>query len=291
MTDVKIPSTTKSQTHRTFIKHWFASAQGRRPTMEDIHLTSSNEEKNWKYWIVCDGHGGRAVVDYLQFHLGNQIDSFLKSSNITFDMFGMMRWKLVLEQFVLNLDRTLFDSLGKKASCCGCTFLMVLYHVPSHFFAVVHLGDSRAMVCHDFKNVYITKDHKPNEKKERQRIETAGGYVSKDKRVNKNLALSRALGDFSLKFNKPKQMEFDPLEGAVCAIPEVEVGYLSSGIFVIACDGVWDVLSNSEVHSFLTQIEKKVPAQNPAESLVKQAYEKQSSDNLSCFIVLIQQIN
>ncbi len=43
-------------------------------------------------------------------------------------------------------------------------------------------------------------DHKPADEPERQRIETAGGFVEFN-RVNGNLALSRALGDFAFKTN------------------------------------------------------------------------------------------
>merc|ERR1712062_616762 len=53
----------------------------------------------------------------------------------------------------------------------------------------------------------LSTDHKPMDEKERERIEAAGGFVEFN-RVNGNLALSRALGDFVFKMNeKPSQSE------------------------------------------------------------------------------------
>ncbi len=50
----------------------------------------------------------------------------------------------------------------------------------------------------DNKPYYITEPHKPNNKKERDRIEKLGGSVlfnSKDWRINGTLSIARAFGD------------------------------------------------------------------------------------------------
>ena len=46
----------------------------------------------------------------------------------------------------------------------------------------------------------MSKDHKPDDEKERDRIIKAGGYIS-DGRINGNLNLSRAIGDLEYKKN------------------------------------------------------------------------------------------
>ncbi len=53
-------------------------------------------------------------------------------------------------------------------------------------------------MCNNGKVVMATKDHKPFHDEERDRIEAAGGRVVM-KRVDGDLAVSRALGDFQYK--------------------------------------------------------------------------------------------
>ncbi len=55
-------------------------------------------------------------------------------------------------------------------------------------------GDSRGVACINGATKEMSKDHKPEDKIELDRIRKAGGEVSFG-RVNGNLNLSRALGD------------------------------------------------------------------------------------------------
>ncbi len=63
------------------------------------------------------------------------------------------------------------------------------------------------------------------------------------------MALSRALGDFVFKKNESKKAE----EQIVTAYPDVDIKDLTSDheFIVLACDGIWDVLSNEEVLEFI----------------------------------------
>ena len=67
-------------------------------------------------------------------------------------------------------------------------------------------GDSRAVACVAGRAVSLSYDHKPSIQAERERIISAGGWVDWN-RVNGNLALSRALGDFVFKKNTKKSAE------------------------------------------------------------------------------------
>lgn len=91
----------------------------------------------------------------------------------------------------------------------------------------------------------MSTDHKPTLDSERQRIESAGGYVSWG-RVNGNLALSRAIGDFEFK----RTFELPVEQQIVTAFPEVLEKDILEGedeFLVLACDGIWDCLSSQDV--------------------------------------------
>jgi len=88
----------------------------------------------------------------------------------------------------------------------------------------------------------------PNDAQESKRIMASGGWVEFN-RVNGNLALSRALGDFIYKKNLLKT----PEEQIVTAYPDVEVLDITEDLefVLLACDGIWDVMSNFEVCQFV----------------------------------------
>ena len=80
----------------------------------------------------------------------------------------------------------------------------------------------------------LSEDHKPQLEAEKNRITAAGGFVDFG-RVNGNLALSRAIGDFEFK----KGAELPPESQIVTAFPDVEEHELTDEdeFLVLACDG------------------------------------------------------
>jgi protein phosphatase 1G len=93
--------------------------------------------------------------------------------------------------------------------------------------------------------VALSIDHKPMSTDERDRIEAAGGTVNEVggvARVNGNLNLSRAIGDLKYKTNE----RLPPEKQVITAHPDVRIFELTreDRFFILACDGVWDVLTN-----------------------------------------------
>lgn len=80
----------------------------------------------------------------------------------------------------------------------------------------------------------LSYDHKPTNKGENARIVAAGGFVEFG-RVNGNLALSRALGDFEFKQNPNVDAEHQ----IVTADPDIIVHEHTpeDEFVVLACDG------------------------------------------------------
>ena len=90
------------------------------------------------------------------------------------------------------------DNVARYA---GCTATVVLIS-QTHYFCA-NSGDSRTVLARSQGPKMcepLSFDHKPSNPQEKNRIESAGGFVEED-RVNGSLALSRALGDFEYKSN------------------------------------------------------------------------------------------
>lgn len=87
-------------------------------------------------------------------------------------------------------------------------------------------GDARGVLCRAGKAVRLTYDHKGTDKQEAKRIMDAGGFVMSG-RVNGVLAVTRALGDSSMKefvVGAPYTTETDLTE--------------EDEFMILACDGV-----------------------------------------------------
>ncbi|CAH0477419.1 unnamed protein product [Peronospora belbahrii] len=159
-------------------------------------------------------------------------------------------------------------------------------------FYTVNVGDCRAVMCRGGRGVLLTSDHKPDRADEKQRIENAGGFVGKiggisrvyssagaglsmQREASTYLAVSRAFGDRSLK---------TPTSLVSCE-PEVTRYHVHTEdlFLVLACDGIWDVLSEQDVVDIaLPHFHDAKAATN---AIVKTAYKKGSVDNLTATVI------
>ncbi|EIE18289.1 protein phosphatase 2C [Coccomyxa subellipsoidea C-169] len=133
----------------------------------------------------------------------------------------------------------------------GCTAVVAV--LKGQELWVANAGDSRAVLCRGGQALALSEDHKPQSEGERNRITAAGGFVSDVggvSRVNGNLNLSRAIGDLKYKGND----QLAPAEQIITAQPDIVKIELrhEDRFFVLACDGVWDVMSNQEVVQFVS---------------------------------------
>lgn len=64
-------------------------------------------------------------------------------------------------------------------------------------------GDSRAVISRSGRAIDLTRDHKPHEPGELQRITAVGGYVCEGGLLCGELGVARAIGDFHLPQLKP----------------------------------------------------------------------------------------
>ncbi|KAL1405210.1 Protein phosphatase 2C 2 [Vanrija albida] len=188
---------------------------------------------------VFDGHGGSTVAKFTGTTLHTRIANL--------DAYKSGDYEVALKQAFLKTDEDLRADPTFFNDPSGCTAVVGLI-TPDGRIIVANAGDSRAVLGYKGEAKALSNDHKPTNKEETARITAAGGFVEFG-RVNGNLALSRAIGDFEFKQNYTLQ----PEQQIVTADPEIITHNVDGEeeFIVLACDGIWDCLSSQQVIDFV----------------------------------------
>ncbi|GMF40166.1 unnamed protein product [Phytophthora fragariaefolia] len=232
-----------------------ATMQGWRTGMEDAHvaqLSPPGLPQDCSLFAVFDGHGGRLAADLaaerVAEHLAQAADKAGVFPGGKAEGADPAKIGEAMTAAFMSLDesirKTFEENFGSDQS--GCTAIAALV-TPSHV-VVANSGDSRSVMAKDGRTVEMSYDHKPINRK---RIENAGGLV-RSNRVNGDLAVSRALGDFSYKANT----KLPAAQQQVSPEPDIEVQTIdkTEEFLVLACDGIWDVMSNDELCAYIRQL-------------------------------------
>mmetsp|Transcript_24982 Transcript_24982/g.59454 ORF Transcript_24982/g.59454 Transcript_24982/m.59454 type:complete len:324 (-) Transcript_24982:110-1081(-) len=174
----------------------------------------------------------------------------------------------------------------------GCTAVVAL--VEGRRLWVANAGDSRCVLSRAGVVEPMSRDHKPSDPAELERINKAGGFVCEG-RINGSLNLSRALGDLEFK----GQDGLRPEEQLVSCVPDVVELELRDGdeFIVLACDGVWDVMSNQEVVAF---VRERILSGGDPKTVCEQLCDRclapdtntpeRGCDNISAMVVLFKEL-
>ncbi|RAL00276.1 PP2C family serine/threonine-protein phosphatase [Aspergillus ibericus CBS 121593] len=229
-----------------------SAMQGWRISMEDAHASvldlqakfaDQNEkptdpDKRLAFFGVYDGHGG----DKVALFAGENVHKIVAKQ----ESFAKGDIEQALKDGFLATDRAILEDPKYEEEVSGCTAAVSV--ISKHKIWVANAGDSRSVLGVKGRAKPLSFDHKPQNEGEKARISAAGGFVDFG-RVNGNLALSRAIGDFEFK----KSPELSPEQQIVTAYPDVTVHDLSDDdeFLVIACDGIWDCQSSQSVVEFV----------------------------------------
>jgi len=260
-----------------------ASVRGLREENEDEHCIFMNKTKkrqentNIDFFSLFDGHGGKEVSKYLK-------DNILK-----FFINKEVKYPLT-KRYVYGTYDKIQNELSKKSYSkeMGSTGHIIVYYekgLKENWINVLNNGDSRSIICRNNIAIPLSKDHKPNWPEEKCRIEQLGGIVrfdGSDHRI-KNLSVSRSFGDRDSApyvTHRPDIFNY-----------KIEK---SDKFIIMACDGLWDVASNSEVVNFVlsncydSTLKKRINTNvNMAKMLADFALKKRSSDNVTVIVIFI----
>eukprot|EP00419_Tripos_fusus_P077273 CAMPEP_0172882344 /NCGR_PEP_ID=MMETSP1075-20121228/119937_1 /TAXON_ID=2916 /ORGANISM="Ceratium fusus, Strain PA161109" /LENGTH=305 /DNA_ID=CAMNT_0013735003 /DNA_START=90 /DNA_END=1007 /DNA_ORIENTATION=- len=279
-----------------FFRYATCEMQGWRARMEDAIVCAPKLEwfaEDAALFGVFDGHGGAEVSAFVASHIEARLRDVIQREEA--HGHALKQALLDIEDEMRNLNSTgsRMVSFGRdgRYDFVGCTAAVGL--LTRTTLAVVNVGDSRIFKCRQGKCVPLTRDHKPESPSERRRIEAAGGTVVRFGpcyRIDCNLNLSRALGDF-----KYKDSSLAPEDQKVSPVGDVAVIDLDSQdeFVVIACDGVFELMTWTTVCSYVHErIHRGMPLARIAEGLLDECCSPnmlatcgQGTDNESVIIV------
>ncbi|EDR27492.1 protein phosphatase 2C, putative [Entamoeba dispar SAW760] len=280
----------------------FSSMQGWRKTMEDSHIIEiqhMSQNGPLSLFAIFDGHGGDQVAEYCRIHyleimLSTQSFKEKNYQNALIETNYLIDTQLRDE--TTNIELKNLGCIESKiniglyghlvANGIGCTAIVVL--IINNTIYCSNVGDSRCILFKNDTIFPLSTNHKPTLPKELSRITQAGGFVLNE-RVNGNLNLTRSIGDLMFK-NQP-QLSFK--NQIVTCFPDISIQLYdkSPQLLILACDGVWDVLTNEEcVRKVLYYLHQRYTYQQISESILSDCVSKVPNslvgcDNLTIIIV------
>ena len=254
-------------------------------------------ENNIKFFAIYDGHGGNSCYNLLRDTLHFTIENF--------SIKGIANAIIESDKYFINkycTSKSKSELIDTSGSCA------LIAAIKDNKCIIANVGDSKAIVVKNNKLFFSTQEHKPNKKKEKQRILANGGKVYLTQfptplyqngnlveppwRVSPGkLSVSRTIGDACAKIEK-----YGGKEGVVIPNPEVTEILLDSefNYIVLCCDGIYDVLDEEDVIDCVNMAKKEkegcewnIVCAEAANIIIKSALLKESFDNVSCVVIAL----
>lgn len=172
-----------------------------------------------------------------------------------------------------NTFKRMNDCIDEYDIQSGCTVALALFCGNDAW--LVSCGDARITVCLGNRAVRATVDHKASDREERHRIQQLGGYITDTGRIMGMIAVARSLGDRA----------FRPYVAYTPAVKWMKITE-ESRFAIIACDGLWDVVSDEFAVKLVQQHYQKHGTYDGAALMLRDsAYALGSGDNISTLVV------
>lgn len=255
-----------------------ADMVGRRPQMEDFVAVADDVRGDGthalQFYGLFDGHGGREVAK----QGGEFVQQYISEHS------GALSDPVACEQTLVAalVQANKLFPVTPLDQCQGSTALLAVV-VGETRLHIANIGDSRAVLFSRGRVTRVSLDHKPLDPAEYQRILNVSGWVSPDGRIMGVLSVARALGDkalFPFVSSQPFTAAFELEALADGAAPGEQ-------FLVLACDGVWDVVSDSQACTVVRESLQQHGGNTAvaAAALRDWAYINGSNDNISVIVV------
>jgi len=168
----------------------------------------------------------------------------------------------------INNELRLIDSDGCGSTAC---IAIVRKEGASNVLYVANVGDTRAVLSKSGAAERMSTDDKCDNPQENLRVKSGGGIILEN-RLGGVLAVTRAFGDHAL------------TKVGLIATPHIVKHIIKpfDKYLVIASDGVWDELSDSDA---IGLCHDDITTKQIAQQIVKTALTRGSKDNISVVVI------
>lgn len=217
--------------------------------MEDEYFVADGG----RFAAVFDGHGGGGVSSFLKRNLHRSLMQKLQEfrEEELFQCSTLREPTVACQVAALRAAFSHVDDTVMRDDALqyqGSTAVAVLLHDCDDGHRTLlsaNVGDSRAILSRKGRAVELTRDHKPNEEREKARILSMGETIEWDRYAKvhrvRDLSLSRAIGDRWAK----------PVVSGEVEIRHFPINENDDEFVLLASDGLWDVMTSQDVVSFV----------------------------------------
>lgn len=209
---------------------------------------------NQVLFLVADGMGGHAHGDVASKFVNDEIQKAWQEENLIKSDYA----EEFLRDLVIKTNRKLYDLQSAHDEYNGMGTTLVLASIIDDTIFILNIGDSRAYVMKRRTIEQVTTDHSF------VNLLVESGEITKEEAINhpKKNVITKAMGSDRL------------IQPDIFRLRNKQYDYL-----LLASDGLTDVLREDRIHS--TVYQKNLSLQERLDSLIRQAEENASRDNIS----------
>lgn len=209
---------------------------------------------NQVLFLVADGMGGHAHGDVASKFVNDEIQKAWQAENLIKSDYA----EEFLRDLVIKTNRKLYDLQNAHDEYSGMGTTLVLASIIDDAIFILNIGDSRAYAMKRRSIEQVTTDHSF------VNLLVESGEITKEEAINhpKRNVITKAMGSERL------------IQPDIFRLRNRQYDYI-----LLASDGLTDVLREVSIHS--TVYQKNSSLQERLDSLIRQAEENASRDNIS----------
>ena len=286
-------------------KKGFYHPGNEKPNQDNYFIIKNINNESNNYFIgVCDGHGkyGEEVSSFISLNLPENLKKNILNSEIDINKSPIESISKIITKTFIETNSSLINNSNIDISSSGCTCSSIL--LTQNNLISINLGDSRCILGrfnpenNSWSYINLTRDHKPTEEDEKERIIKKGGNISKGKDEFGNssgiMRIWKADGNIGLALTRSFGDEIMSKVGVSCE-PEIKQFFLGKDdkFIIIGTDGLWEYIYSEECVNMVKDFFLKNDIQGAGNLLLKEAskrwiVEQDVVDDITIILIFLE---